>query len=405
MRFLEGITEAADAVSHNKLRTILSLLGMIIGTASVVAVMAAGAMMSHEFIDQADAIGARLIVVYNNWELSDYQTRRVFMSNRDVDALRKQEKDALFVRVLQDNRQAVRGNVSRSVRVQGVDDGYWELWPRPFSAGRAIDKNDGDSLAKVCVLTEDYAKAFFPDGNALGSTLTVGSFDYLVVGITSIPKKEGLMNDGTKTETVFIPYSCLERTTDWSWCGSPRVFELMVRAGSVARVSSTAAGIEAYLTRMYGTVDEKCRFKVEAIEGALKAIRTIFAAVTAIVAFIAGISLFVSGIGIMNVMLVAVSERTREIGIRKAIGARSSDIMAQFLTESLFICLAGGLMGVVFGMGIARIIAMVAKWSYVMPAGAPAIALLVSACIGLFFGLAPAKNAAALDPVTALTKE
>jgi putative ABC transport system permease protein len=144
---------------------------------------------------------------------------------------------------------------------------------------------------------------------------------------------------------------------------------------------------------------------VEQIEGALKAVRTIFSAVTAIVAFIAGISLLVSGIGIMNVMLVAVSERTREIGVRKALGARRVDILSQFLIEALFICLLGGLCGVALGMGIARVIAVVAKWQYAMPFGAPAVALGVSAAIGVGFGLAPARSAAALDPVSALTKE
>jgi ABC-type antimicrobial peptide transport system permease subunit len=405
MRFIEGMREAADAVGHNKLRTILSLLGMIIGTASVVAIMAAGAMMSHEFIDQADAIGARLIVVYSNWEIGDYQSRRIFMQNRDVDAMRDLEKDALFVRLLEDQRMAVRGSVTKSVSVRGVDPGYWELWPREFKSGRATDETDEATLAKRCVLTEDYADAFFPDGNALGSTLTIGSFDYTVVGITKKTEKESLMNDGSDSQTMFIPYICMERTYNWGWFGSPRVFELMVRAESVERVPSTAESIESYLNRMYGTVDGKCRFKVEQIEGALKAIRTIFAAVTAVVAFIAGISLFVSGIGIMNVMLVAVSERTREIGIRKAIGARASDIMNQFLTESLFICLAGGFVGVALGTLIARAISAIAKWSYVMPAWAPLTALAVSACIGLVFGLVPARNAAALDPVTALTKE
>lgn len=405
MSFIEGMREAADAVGHNKLRTILSLLGMIIGTASVVAIMAAGAMMSHEFIDQADAIGARLIVVYNNWELGDYQAREIYMQNRDIDAMRDLEPGADFVRLLSDNRMAVKGSVTKSVSVRGVDPAYWEMWPREFASGRPTDANDEALLAKRCVLTDDYASAFFPNGNALGSTLTIGTFDYTVIGVTKKSEKEALMSDGSDRETVFIPYASMERTYDWRWIGSPRVFELMVRAESVAKVPATAQSIEAYLNRMYGTIDGKCRFKVEQIEGALNAIRTIFSAITAVVAFIAGISLFVSGIGIMNVMLVAVSERTREIGIRKAIGAKASDIMSQFLTESLFICLAGGLIGIALGTLIARAISALSKWSYVMPGWAPVIALAVSAGIGLVFGLMPAKNAAALDPVTALTKE
>ena len=404
MKILEGIGEAADAVRHNKLRTILSLLGMIIGTAAVVAIMAAGSMMSREFLDKADSIGARFIAVYNNWELEDWQNQQIYMSNRDVEAMRARHKDALFVRILRENLTAIRGNVTKSINVRGVDPGYWELWPHAFAAGRSTDQHDEASLAKVCVLTADYAAAFFPDGNAVGSTVTIGAFDYLVVGIVA-DEKQSILDDGSRRETAFVPYIALERIKDWSWCGSPRVFELMVRAPSVARVKETTTGIEDYLTRMYGTIDGKCRFKVEAIEGALKAIRAIFAAVSTIVAFIAGISLFVSGIGIMNVMLVAVAERTREIGIRKAIGAKSSDIMAQFLMESLFICILGGIIGISLGFGIAKIVSVLAKWSYYMPPFAPVTALLVSAGVGLVFGLAPAKGAAKLDPLVALSKE
>jgi ABC-type antimicrobial peptide transport system permease subunit len=404
VKILEGIGEAADAVRHNKLRTILSLLGMIIGTAAVVAIMAAGSMMSREFLDKADSIGARFIVVYNNWELEDWQNQQIYMSNRDIDAMRAQLKDAMFVRILHENLTAIRGGVTKSVNVRGGDPGYWELWPHAFSAGRPLNQDDEATLAKVCVLTQDYAAAFFPDGNAVGSTITIGAFDYLVVGIVA-DEKQSLLDDGSRRETVFVPYIALERVKDWSWCGSPRVFELMVRAPSVPRVRETVTGIEDYLNRMYGKIDGKCRFKVEAIEGALKAIRAIFAAVSTIVAFIAGISLFVSGIGIMNVMLVAVAERTREIGIRKAIGAKSSDIMAQFLMESLFICLLGGIIGISLGFGIAKVVSVLAKWSYYMPPFAPVTALLVSAGVGLVFGLAPAKSAAKLDPLVALTKE
>jgi putative ABC transport system permease protein len=144
---------------------------------------------------------------------------------------------------------------------------------------------------------------------------------------------------------------------------------------------------------------------VEAIEGAVKAIKTIFAAVTAVVAFIAGISLLVSGIGIMNVMLVAVAERTREIGVRKAVGARGSDILAQFLSESLIICLIGGVVGVILGAAVAKLVSLALRWGFVMPWSAPLAALGVSAAVGIFFGLMPAMGAAKLQPVVALAKE
>lgn len=402
---MEGIREAADSIRHNKLRTFLSLLGMIIGTASVVAVIAAGAMMSHEFIDQADSVGARLIVVYNNWELSDYMARPIYMSNKDVEVLRSKNRGALFVRTNSERYKITKGTVSEQGRVYGVDPDYWKMWPRELLSGRTLDQSDEDTLAKVCVLTEDYAAKFFPKGDALGSTITAGRFDYTVVGVLKQPEKEALLSDGANRSTVFLSYSVLERTIDWTWFGSPKVFEVMVRASSVDAVPATAKNIEEYLNLTYGKVNDKCRFRIEVIESALKMIRTIFSAVTGVIAFIAGISLLVSGIGIMNVMLMAVTERTREIGIRKAIGARSSDILGQFLIESLFLCLTGGVIGIVLGIIITHIVSLASKWQYVMPPHAVIIAVLVSAGVGLFFGITPAKNASALDPVTALSRE
>jgi putative ABC transport system permease protein len=295
--------------------------------------------------------------------------------------------------------------VTDTVTVYGIDPEYWELWPRAFLSGRPLDERDEIYLSKVCVLTEDYAAQFFPEGNAIGSTLTIGTFDYTVVGITAKPEKEALLSDGANRHTIFVPYAVLERTIDWTWYGSPKVFQLMVRAPSVGEVPATAEKIENYLVRTYGTVNDQCKFKINVIEGALKMIRTIFSAVTGVIAFIAGISLLVSGIGIMNVMLMSVSERTREIGIRKAIGAHASDIMNQFLAESLFLCLSGGLTGIVLGIGITHIVSLISTWAYVMPLSAITVALSVSAGVGLFFGLMPAKHAASLDPITALSRE
>jgi putative ABC transport system permease protein len=404
MKLLEGLIEASDAILHNKLRTFLSLLGMVIGTASVVAVISAGAMLRSEFIDQADSIGARLIPIYRNWEIREDGTRSVSMNGRDVEAMKALVPDAQFARLIYTQRQATKGKVSKSASVVGCDPEYWDFWPKPLAGGRMLDSNDEAAIAKVAVLTQDLAAAYFPEGNAVGGRIMVGAFDYTVVGVIAKQDKVSLMGDGMDRETILLPYAVVERTMDWG-AGQPRVLTLMARAASVERVEATAAACDAYLRRIYGEVDGKNRFKVEALESALKVVRNIFAAVSGVVAFIAGISLLVSGIGIMNVMLVAVSERTREIGIRKAVGARRSDILAQFLVESLYVCLAGGFMGLALGGAIAKVASLALRWAFVFPWTAPLAALGVSSAIGLFFGLQPAMSASRLPPVQALSQE
>jgi putative ABC transport system permease protein len=405
MRIAEALAEALEAMRHNRLRTFLSLLGMVIGTASVVAVISSAARMKRECIDQADSVGARLIVVYRNSSVQDRQSRPVNMSNADVEAMRALCPRADFARVIDVMRTAVRGAVSRESKVVGVDSSYWRIWPKPQGSGRVLDAADEEKSAKVAILTADLAAAFFPDGDALGASLHIGSFDYTVVGILPLPVKEALMNDGTDRETIFLPYTSMERTFDWSWYGGPRVFEIMIRSASVDQVKDDSQAIESYLRRVYGEVDGKCRFNVEVIESVLKVIRRIFSAVSLVIAFLAGVSLLVSGIGIMNVMLVAVSERTREIGVRKALGARPADILAQFLIESLFVCLAGGAAGLILGSLGAWAVSKALHWGFVIPLTAPLAAFGVSAAIGIFFGLQPALGASRLEPVAALAAE
>jgi putative ABC transport system permease protein len=192
---------------------------------------------------------------------------------------------------------------------------------------------------------------------------------------------------------------------DWSRYGGPRVLSLDIQVNDVADLDYTVTILERFLDARYGSVNGEPRFEVNKAEENIDTFNRIFGIITTVISLIAGISLLVSGIGIMNIMLVTVTERTKEIGIRKAIGAKRFDVLIQFLIEAVIICLIGGGIGIVLGIGNAFAIAATQDWQYVMPVYAIVLGIGVSVAIGLFFGIYPASKASRLDPVVALTKE
>ncbi|MBN2627376.1 MAG: FtsX-like permease family protein, partial [Spirochaetales bacterium] len=187
--------------------------------------------------------------------------------------------------------------------------------------------------------------------------------------------------------------------------GMPYLSRCRVNVGDVSHIGGTTNLIKGYLIRRYGYLRGEPRFTVELAKQSLDQFNKVFSIITTVISLIAGISLLVSGIGIMNIMLVAITERTREIGIRKALGAKREDILLQFLTEAVIICLLGGGIGVFLGMGITFLVALAQKWNFLVPLFAVGAGLGISLAIGMFFGLYPAARAAKLPPVEALTRE
>jgi putative ABC transport system permease protein len=225
-----------------------------------------------------------------------------------------------------------------------------------------------------------------------------------VIGVLA-KKVRSAVDDGSDDDTVYVPYEVLSDVTNWDDYGGPRVTRVYFKVHAQADLEFVSSQIGGYLDRTYGTVEGKPRFLVRKAEDSIQTTNKVFDIITTVITLIAAISLVVGGIGIMNIMLITVTERTREIGIRKALGAKRRDILAQFLIESIIICLIGGGIGILFGVGITGLISVLQKWEYLLPWTAILIGMAVSITIGLFFGIYPALKAARLDPVVALTKE
>jgi putative ABC transport system permease protein len=202
-----------------------------------------------------------------------------------------------------------------------------------------------------------------------------------------------------------VPHEALSSIYDWSAFGGPRVLSVHFKVRDLNDLDFATVRIGTYLEARYGLIRGQPRFTVRTAEENIQTTNKIFGIITTVITLIAGISLLVGGIGIMNIMLVTVTERTQEIGIRKALGARRADILGQFLIEALIICLIGGGLGILGGIGLTAVISALRGWGYLLPWLSIALGLGVSIAVGLFFGIYPALKAARLDPVAALTKE
>jgi putative ABC transport system permease protein len=288
--------------------------------------------------------------------------------------------------------------------VQGVMPAYEKIWQHELARGRFISERDVDTRQKVAVLGADAARIYYSGDDPVGKSLRIGENVFTVIGVMA-DRERSFVSDGSDDETIYVPYPAKESMMDWSRYGGPRVLSLDIQVNDVADLDYTVTILERFLDARYGNVNGEPRFEVNKAEENINTFNRIFGIITTVISLIAGISLLVSGIGIMNIMLVTVTERTKEIGIRKAIGAKRFDVLIQFLIEAVIICLIGGGIGVILGIIVAFIVANNQGWQYVMPLYAIVLGIGVSAAIGLFFGIYPATQASRLDPVVALTKE
>jgi putative ABC transport system permease protein len=401
----EGFRESYETIRHNKLRTFLTMLGMNIGVASVIAVMATGLMGRGAIMKGIENIGSSLLWVQAARDSYPRGKDVTYMKPEDVAALSSIAQTAWISPNMRAPYSMGYLGDQTMATVYGVWSSYHQIWPRTVQAGRFISEDDVARRRRVVVLGTNCARAFFPtEEEALGKSLTFAGKDFTVVGVMA-KKERSPVDDGSDDDTAYVPYEVLSDLTNWDAYGGPRVMRVYLKVKDLGDLDYVATQVDQYLGHRYGTIDGKPRFVVHKAEDSIQTTNKVFDIITTVITLIAGISLVVGGIGIMNIMLITVTERTREIGIRKALGAKRRDILAQFLIESIIICLIGGGIGIILGVGVTALVSVLQRWEYLLPWSSILIGVAVSITVGLFFGIYPALKAARLDPVVALTKE
>jgi putative ABC transport system permease protein len=406
MRLFMILRVALKALNRNKMRTALTMLGMIIGVAAVIAMVALGKGAQSSIEDQIKSAGTNIINVMSGNFMSMGVRQGSGASNtltvEDAAAIRQMVPTAQYVAPgVSTRNQIIAGNQNWQTRIQGTDVEFPLIRSWPLKYGTFFSTQDITSATKVVVLGTVVATNLFGEEvDPTGQIVRIKNQPFKVVGVMASKGSGTGFED--QDDTAMVPYTTAQKKL----MGIQHIQNITVSATSANEVKSTADAITELLrTRhkiMPGDTDD---FMVRTLEE-MAAMRTeTTKTMTALLAGIAGVSLLVGGIGIMNIMLVSVTERTREIGLRMAIGARGSDVLMQFLVEAVVLSLFGGSIGIALGFGISWGVTEFLTWPTTISTDAVALAFGFSAFIGIFFGFYPATKAAKLDPIEALRFE
>jgi len=404
-RWREGLDRAGEAlrmalrsmVAH-KLRTFLTMLGIIIGIASVVSVVGLGQGSQQTVLENIASIGTNTINVYPGSGFGDRRSMRIeTLLPSDAEAIAQQSyADSVSPQVTSTATVLFR-NTSSNASVTGVGDAYFRVNGREFTAGVPFSRTSISQRTQEAVIDENAASAFFVNGeDPVGQVIMLGKVPVRVIGVVKTTSGFG---PGSNSANVYVPYTtAMDRILGQSHLGS-----ITVRVSDDFDMAQAEAEITALLTRLH---DGKTDFFLQNTATIRDTIQSTSQTLTLLISTIAVISLVVGGIGVMNIMLVSVSERTKEIGIRMAVGARRGDILRQFLIEAVLVCFVGGAAGVALSFGFGQALtALVAGARVTYSAETIALAFLSASLIGVVFGFMPARSAARLDPVEALARE
>jgi putative ABC transport system permease protein len=409
-RVIDAFVLALESLAEHKLRTTLTMLGMMFGVGAVVAMLSIGAGAEREALALIERLGTRNVVVraktYKPEELTEIRKKSLGLSLRDVEALHEAVPGVLYAapRVELDPYMILAAGAKTEAKVFGISHRHGELATLSLEEGRMFDVRDETHHAQVCVIGAGVRRDLFGGDAALARTVKINDLWCEVVGVLARDGAGSAVQGITVASTdheIYLPYTTALRKLDRDALKSP-LAEIVVRLAPNAPAGETGAVIGTLLDRLHGGTRD---FEIVVPEALLRHSRETQRLFNLVMGLIAGISLLVGGIGIMNIMLATVLEQTREIGVRRAVGARRGDIRFQFLVTAFSLAMLGGLLGVAMGLGIARVVATYADWPTVVTTWSVALSLGVSVFVGVASGLYPAMRAARLDPIQALHAE
>ncbi len=411
MHYSDLFTTAAESLTRTKSRSLLTILGIVIGIGAVILMLSIGQGAERFILSEVADLGADLVFVEpasgdpTSGPPNPFIEQTVTLD--DMDAMERSGLFSVISPTIYSSLSVSAAEYNEFAQIQGTDENYLDLFPADMRYGTFLDTSDVEGYAKVAVIGSEIAETFFGDVNPVGEKIKLKSISFRVVGVF---EEQGSRFFQNLDKQITIPVTTMQRDL----LGVDYINWITARAvGDVEEVKEEFR----WLMRDSHDIDNPegdpnlDDFFVSSQEDATEVIGVVGNVLTLLLSSIAAISLVVGGIGIMNIMLVSVTERTREIGLRKAVGATYREIMLQFLIESVLLTLVGGLIGVICGAAISYLVGWVvveyflSTWVIVIPPNAIALAAMVSTVVGLVFGIYPARNAARLNPIDALRYE
>ena len=393
----ESLRMSWQNIKGNKMRTFLTMLGIIIGVTAIITLITTVEGATGEITSQFTALGAgRVTVSVTGTPLKTGLNSTDIQCISRIDNITGVDPTVSFTRHV-----AGDGRLAEDVTIEGRSSAYFSGESGGIGMGRRLTDMDMDRHSRVCVIDQTLHAALFPNENPIGKEIVIAGLTYTVVGMlddssdSDVMRAMSSMSGGSDGGTAIIPYQAAMRMM-----GSNSVNSLTLYLQDTTRSDETITAVEDVLNAAFNYRDNA--YRIINLDSLLDTMNTMTGMMTTLLAGIASIALLVGGIGIMNMMLVSVSERTSEIGLRKALGAKPSLIQTQFLIESVMLSLMGGLIGIVLGVGLSMLISAWIGIGFTLSTGAIALAFTCSASVGILFGWAPARKASRLNPIDAL---
>ncbi len=405
MLYSESMRMALTALLANKLRSLLTMLGIIIGVGAVIAMISVGMGVRKNVTDSIASLGSNMLVIMpgsaNRGGVRSAAGSTITLKYDDAEAIRKRVRNIDYVSpTVSGSYQIVYGNQNWNSSVTGVTPDYMSIQSLKVQSGSFITESDMSKRNRVAVIGTTVASNLFGTENPVGKNIRVNNAPYKIIGVLAAKGQSSMGRD--QDDVVIIPLT----TAQERMLGITYVQSINVQVASQDKMEQAQSEIETLLRQRHRiTGGKEDDFTVRNLTSLMETMSQTTGMITLLLGSIAGISLIVGGIGIMNIMMVSVTERTREIGIRKALGATFRNIMMQFLIESVVISVIGGMIGIILGCAASMAISVVGDFSTVITIAPILISFFFSVGIGLFFGIYPARKAAKLDPIEALRYE